>query len=126
MFSQNITKWIYSAVILENQCVLKSGRVTVDNSSTRQLLEKCIEHQIALYQIFVDLTLNLFIGSLSRPFSAYLDDRLNSSTCLCDSTVTGNSLSEPISIDNFVNQTEILSQTLIPYIFCNSHVRLQN
>ena len=52
-----LTKWICPRVIPESQCGFRSGRGTVDMIfSVRQLQEKCIEHHVGLYQVFVDLT----------------------------------------------------------------------
>jgi hypothetical protein len=52
-----LIKWVCPSVIPERQCGFRSGRGTMDMIfSARQRQEKCIEHRVALYQVFVDIT----------------------------------------------------------------------
>lgn len=52
-----LQKRIYSQVIPETQCGFRSGRGTMNMIlSVHQLQVKCLEHHIALYQVYVDLT----------------------------------------------------------------------
>ena len=52
-----LTEVICPAVIPESQSGFRSGRGTVDMIfAVQQVQEKCIEQQMPLYQIFVDLT----------------------------------------------------------------------
>ena len=41
----------------EAQCIFRPGRSTIDiMSAVRQVKEKCIEQQVDLYSVFIDLT----------------------------------------------------------------------
>ena len=52
-----LMEYICPKVIPETQCGFRSGRGAADMIySARQIQEKCIEQQIPLYQVFVDLT----------------------------------------------------------------------
>ena len=52
-----LLKHIAPSVLPESQCGFRPNRGTVDMIFTaRQVQEKCIEHQLDLYQCFIDLT----------------------------------------------------------------------
>ena len=122
-----LTKWICPTVIPESQCGFRAGRGTMDMIfSVRQLQEKCIEHQVALYQVFVDLTkafdtvnrsaLWTILGKLGCPIEFVnmfkklhrdMKGRFN----------FNGSLSEPIAIDNGVKQGDIPAPTLFSIFF---------
>ncbi|XP_014784919.1 uncharacterized protein LOC106879754 [Octopus bimaculoides] len=119
--------WICPSVIPESQCGFRSSRGTMDMIfSARQLQDKCIEHRIALYQVFVDLTKSFYtvnrtflwtilgkLGcppqfvNLSKQLHSDMKARLN----------FNRSLSEPISIENGVKQGDIAAPTLFPIYF---------
>ena len=122
-----ITDNICPTVVPESQCGFRSGRGTTDMIfSVRQLQEKCIEQQMPLYQVFVDLTkafdtvnrdalwkilsklgcppnfVNM-VSQLHRDMKARL-------------TFNG-SLSEEIGVENGVKQGDILAPTLFSIYF---------
>ena len=56
VLSNRLIKWICPNVITESQCGFRTGRGSMDMIfSVRQLMEKCIEQRVPLYQVFVDL-----------------------------------------------------------------------
>ena len=86
-----LTKWVCSSVIPESQCGFRSGRGTMDMIfSARQLQEKCIEHRVALYQVFVDLTkaFDTVNSPLFGQFLVNMAVHLNLLTCLNNFIVT--------------------------------------
>ena len=117
-----LQEFICPAVIPESQSGFTSGRGTVDMIfSARQVQEKCIEQQIPLYQVFVDLTkafdtvnreaLWKVLGKLGCPPTfVHMFKELHRNM---KARVTFNGqLSEEISIDNGVKQGDIPAPTL--------------
>ena len=122
-----LNKWICPKVIPESQCGYRSGRGTMDMIfSVRQLQEKCIEHHVGLYQVFVDLTkafdtvnrqaLWIILGKLGCPpefvelfkqLHRDMKGRFN----------FNGSLSDPIAIDNGVKQGDIPAPILFSIYF---------
>ena len=57
VLSNSLMKWICPYVFPESQYGFITGRRIVDMIvSARQLMEKCIEQRVSLYQVFVNLT----------------------------------------------------------------------
>ena len=122
-----LTKWICPRIIPESQCGFRAGRGTMDMIfSVRQLQEKCIEHQVALYQVFVDLTkafdtvnrnaLWIILGKLGCPpeFVEMFKQLHRNMKGLFN---FNGSLSEPIAIDNGVKQGDIPAPILFSIFF---------
>jgi hypothetical protein len=117
-----LTKWVCPSVIPESQSGFRSGRGTMDMIfSARQLQEKCIEHRVALYQVFVDLTkafdtvnrssLWIILGKLGCPPEFVNMFKQLHRDMKARFNFNG-SLSEPIAIDNGVKQGDIPAPTL--------------
>ena len=122
-----LTRWICPSVLPKSQCGFRSGRGTMDMIfSVRQLQEKCIEHQVALYQVFVDLTkafdtvnrsaLWIILGKLGCP-SEFVDMFKQLHRDMKGYFNFNGSLSKPIDIDNGVKQGDIPAPTLFSIYF---------
>ena len=122
-----LTKWGCPAVIPESQCGFRAGRGTMDMIfSARQLMEKCIEQQVPLYQVFIDLTkafdtinrsaLWTILGKLGCPseFVAILKQLHRNMKARVN---FNGSLSEPVPVDNGVKQGDIPAPTLFSIYF---------
>ena len=122
-----LIKFICPHVLSESQSGFRVGRGTMDMIfSARQLQEKCIEHQIALYQVFVDLTkafdsvnreaLWTVLGKLGCPYDfvrMFRDLHLN----MKGRVNFHGTLSEPIAIENGVKQGDIAAPVLFAIYF---------
>ena len=94
--------------------------------SARQLQEKCIEHQVALYQVFIDPTKAFYaanrsalwtiLGKLGCPPEFVNMFKQLHRDMKAHFNFNG-SLSEPIAIDNRVKQGDISSPTLFSIFF---------
>ena len=127
VLSNRLIKWTCPNVMLESQCGFRTGRGTVDMIfSARQLMEKCIEQRVPLYQVFVDLTkafdtvnriaLWIILGKLGCP--PQFVELLKQLHRNMKATVNLNgSLSEPIPVDNGVKQGDIPAPTLFSINF---------
>ena len=115
------------AAVSESQCGFRSGRGTTDMIfSARQLQEKCIEQQVPLYQVFVDLTkafdtinrnaLWTILGKLGCP-SKFVDLFKHLHRDMKARVNFDGALSEPIAIDNGVKQGDIPAPTLFSIYF---------
>lgn len=51
-----VLQHITNEFVLESQCGFKNSRSTIDIFSARNVLEKCIEQDMDLYHVFVELT----------------------------------------------------------------------
>ena len=113
---------IFPVVLSESQCGFRSGRVCVDMIfSAHQVQEKCIEQQLPLYQVFVDLT---------KAFDSVNKDALWKVLRKLDCPLTfvhmfrelhrdmkprvafNGRLSDEISVDNGIKQGDIHAPTL--------------
>ena len=127
VLSNRLIKWICPNVIPESQCGFRTGRGTMDMIfSARQLMEKCIEQQVPLYQVFADLTkafdtvnrsaLWIKLGKLGCPpqFVEMLKQLHRNMKVRVN---LNGSLSEPIPVDNGVKQGDIPAPTLFSIYF---------
>ena len=115
---KRLIKWICPNVIPESQCGFRTGRGTMDMvfSARGQLMEKCIEQRVPLYQIFADLTkafdivnrsaLWIILRKLGCPpqFVEMLKQLHRNMKAIVN--VNG-SFSEPIAVENGVKQGDI-------------------
>ena len=122
-----LTKWICPVVIPESQCGYRDGRGTMDMIfSASKLMEKCIEQQVPLYQVFVDLTkafdsinrsaLWTILGKLGCPYEFVEMLKQFHHNMTARVNVNG-SLSEAVSVDNGVKQGDITAPTLFSIYF---------
>ena len=122
-----LTKWMCPVVIPESQCGFRDGRGTMDMIfSGRQLIEKFIEQQVPLYQVFVDLTkafdtinrsaLWKILGKLGCPYEFVEILKQFHHNMTARVNVNG-SLSEPVSVDNGVKQGDTTAPTLFSIYF---------
>ena len=127
VLSNRLIKWICPNVIPESQCGFRTGRGTMDMIfSARQLMEKCIEQRVPLYQVFVDLTkafdtvnrsaLWIILGKLGCPpqFVEMLKQLHRNMKARVN---LNGSLSEPIPVDNGVKKGDIPAPTLFSIYF---------
>ena len=114
-------------VLSESQCGFRSGRSTIDMISTaKQLQQKCLEQQVGLYQVFIDLskafdTVNrgalwkiLIKLGCPQKFISILKlfhDDMNTIINF------GGELAEPIKVENGVKQGNIPAPTLFSLYF---------
>ena len=122
-----LTEAICPAVIPESQSGFRSGRGTVDMIfSVRQVQEKCIEQQMPLYQVFVDLT--KAFDTVNREALWRILTKIGCPPTFVNmfkelhrnmkARVTFNGqLSEEIAIDNGVKQGDIPAPTLFSIFF---------
>ena len=127
VLSNRLIKWICPNAIPESQCGFRTGRGTMDMIfSAHQLMEKCIEQRVPLYQVFVDLTkvfdtvnrsaLWIILGKLGCPpqFVEMLKQLHRNMKARVN---LNGSLSEPIPVDNGVKQGDIPAPTLFSSYF---------
>lgn len=122
-----LLKHIAPSVLPESQCGFRPNRGTVDMIFTaRQVQEKCIEHQLDLYQCFIDLTkafdtvnrealwtILMKLGCTEK-FTGLirsLHDGMEAWICF------NGELSEPIPVENGVKQGDLLAPTLFAIFF---------
>ena len=122
-----LQKEICPVVIPESQCGFRSGRGCVDMIfSARQVQEKCIEQQMPLYQVFVDLTkafdtvnreaLWKVLGKLGcPPVFVHMFRQLHRD--MKARVAFNGKLSDEISVENGVKQGDIPAPTLFSIYF---------
>ena len=127
VLSNRLIQWICFNVIPESQCDFRTGRGTMGMIfSARQLMEKCIEQGVPLYQVYVDLTkvfdtvnrsaLWIILGKLGCPFQFVEMLKQLHHDMKARVNVNG-SLSESIPVDNSVKQGDIPAPTLFSIYF---------
>ena len=118
---------ICPTVIPESQSGFRSGRGTMDMIfSARQIQEKCIEQQVPLYQVFVDLTkafdtvnieaLWIILGKIGCPPTFVNMFKQLHRNMKARVTFNGQ-LSDEIPIENGVKQGDIPAPTLFSIFF---------
>ena len=122
-----LQKYICPSILPESQSGFREGRGTVDMIfSARQLMEKCKEQRVPLYQVFVDLTkafdtvnrdaLWTILGKLGCP--EQFVEMLKKLHLNMKARVNVNGvLSDPVSVDNGVKQGDIPAPTLFSIYF---------
>ena len=109
-------------VLPEAQCGFRPGRGTVDMIfAARQLMEKCTEQRMPLYQVFVDLTkafdtvnreaLWIVLSKFGCP-TAFVDKFKNLHGSMKAQVNFNGKLSEKFAVDNGVKQGDIPAPTL--------------
>ena len=122
-----LMKDICPTVIPESQSGFRSGRGTVDMIfSARQIQEKCIEQQVPLYQVFVDLTkafdtVNrdaswIILGKIGCP-PTFVNMSKQLHGDMKDRVTFNGQLTEEIPIGNGVKQGDIPAPTLFSIFF---------
>lgn len=125
-----LEKFICSPVLPETQCGFRAGRGTTDMIFTaRQIIEKCIEHRLDLFQVFIDLT--KAFDTVNREALWKILEKLGCSSHFVDmirqlhdgmkAKVNFNgSLSSSIPVENGVKQGDILAPTLFSIFFATT------
>lgn len=113
---------ICPSVIPESQSGFRGGRGTVDMIfAARQVVEKCLEQQMPLYQVFVDLT--KAFDSVNRDAlwvvlkkfgctPAFIDKIQQLHRSMKVRIIIDGHLSEEVAVDNGVKQGDILAPSL--------------
>ena len=117
---------ICPVVVSESQCSFRSGRGCVDMISARQVQEECIEQQVPLYQVFVDLTKAFdtvnrdafwkVFGKLGCP-PTFVHTFRELHRDMKPRVAFNGRLSDEISVDNGVKQGDIPAPTLFSIYF---------
>lgn len=122
-----LQKYVCPNILPESQSGFREGRGTVDMIfSARQLMEKCKEQRVPLYQVFVDLTkafdtvnrdaLWIVLGKLGCPQQFVVMLKKLHQNMKARVNVNG-VLSDPVSVDNGVKQGDIPAPTLFSIYF---------
>ena len=110
-----------------SQCGFRSGRGTIDTIfSVRQIMEKCVEQQVPLFQVFLDVTKTFHSINRSARWTVllklgchpeFVDIVRQLHRNMCARVCVSGKLSAPLPVENGVKQGDILPPTLFSIYF---------